>query len=511
MGISKIVVAIGLLSMSSPAWGSTDAFSPADPLPASLESTVQNVMADLTARGYEVARGYWTVWGTERCKYAIDVIGNCYGNNPAAPYILPIVPSWRDEFVDRAQRLAFGPMRRGYSVPYRLGDREALVVLALLPPPGAYFGLQAYVFTREGTIDTDDQVYRSLAPFPDVRALLFAVAPNPSRLIVFSSIGNSNNNVVVESQSRSAFGEERFFIVTTDAVTERDVTEALLRAGVPDRAHVFVEPVSAELVRLGLGEAADDFITMFRYAMPFDPDAGRAWHERLPLAVLRVRDTNTTRPTEPYPVPIYDERTAISESALRDPLTRLISAVKHQWNQSDAHDAPFLASVLPCCPLDGGVDLLGQHCLERGMNCLGDTQDTDTYRISPPVSIDRGEVIAIVGTLATATGNATYVSLGINRAAVLEGVANISNDDLTSTASAFSDRVSDTQQLYVYYMARSCAGLAHCKEIAESLVPAGETIKLIQRNYIRPGTKRGPSAEDLLSPSVIILDGTRRP
>jgi hypothetical protein len=512
MRVLKIVGAIGLLSLSSLAWGSADASSDVSQLPESLEATVQNVMADLTAKGYEVARGYWAMFGTDRCKYTIETFGNCLANNPTAPYIVPIVPSWRDEFVDKTLHLAFGPMRRGYSVPYRLGDREALVVLALLPPPGAYFGLQTYVFTRERTIPTDDPIYLSLAHDTEARDLLFAVAPNPSRLMVFSSIGNNNNNVVVERQSGFPFDTERFFIITTDAVTQRDVTETLLRAGVPDRDRIFVEPVSAELVRLGLGPASDDLMTLFRYAMPVDPDAGQAWHERLPLAVLRVRDMNRTRATEPYPVPIYDERTAISESALQGPLADLIAAVKGQWNQlGTAPDAPFLASVLPCCPPDGGVDLVGQHCLERGMNCLGDTQDTDTYRISRPVSIDHGEVIAIVGTLATATRNATYVSLAVNRAAVLEGVANITNDDLTSTASAFSDRVSDTDKLYVYYMARSCAGLTYCKEIPESLVPIGETIKLIQRNYIRPGTKRGADAADVLSPSVIILNGTTRP
>jgi hypothetical protein len=329
--------------------------------------------------------------------------------------------------------------------------------------------------------------------------------------MVFSSIGNSVNHLVVEADSGSAFDQERVFIVTADAVTEREVTASLLRSGLPDRGHVFVEPVSSALVHLGLEPAADDFLTLFRYAMPVDPAAGGAWRERLPLAVLRVRDTNLTRATEPYPVPVYDERTAVSESALEGSLASLVSAVKEQWSQPAAPAGPFLAAALPCCPPRGGIDLVGQHCLGRGMNCLGDTQDTDTYRISPGVTIDGGEVVAVVGTLATATGNATYVSLSVNREAVLEGVANITHEDLASSASAFSDRVGDTDQLYVYYVARSCAGLRHCTEIPESLVPAGETIKLIQRNYIRPGTRRGADAAGLLSPSVIVLSGAARP
>lgn len=141
MSVLKIVVAIGLLPLSSAARGATDPLSRVNPLPPSLEQKVQNVTRDLKSMGYEVERGYWSLWGTEQCKWAIKTIGNCYGNNPTSPYIVPMVPSWPDEFVDQKLHLAFGPIRRGYSATYRLGDREAVVVMALLPPSGAYFGL----------------------------------------------------------------------------------------------------------------------------------------------------------------------------------------------------------------------------------------------------------------------------------------------------------------------------------------------------------------------------------
>jgi hypothetical protein len=56
-----------------------------------------------------------------------------------------------------------------------------------------------------------------------------------------------------------------------------------------------------------------------------------------------------------------------------------------------------------------GIDEIGQHCLARPMNCLGDTQD-DSFRSAPTLSLDGGEVFAVVGTRAIATDNATYVS-----------------------------------------------------------------------------------------------------
>lgn len=504
--LSKIIGAACLLLLPSIARGATDPLGHVNPLPPSLERIVQNVTGDLKSRGYEVERGFWTMWGIDQCKWTIEIVGNCLGNNPTAPYVLSMVPAWRDEFVDRKLHLAFGPQRRGYSPTYRLGEREALVVLGLLPPPGAYFGLQTYVFTREGAINPDDPVYQRVLD-PELRNILFATAPNASRVTVFASIGNSNNNVVIENQSGSAFDQERFFIVTPDAVTERDVTESLLRAGVPDRDHVFLEPVSRDLVNLGLGPGADDFLTTIRYALPFD-GRGEAWRERLPLAVLRVRDRNSDRATEPYPVPVYDARSATSELPLNGDLRNLIAAVKQQWQQPEAPATRFLVPVLP---LPDGVDLVGQHCLERPMNCLGDTQDTDSYRISRTLSLDGGEIVAVVGTLATATENATYVSLAVNRFPLLEGVANLTHLDLEGTASAFSESVGNTDKFYVYYLARNCSGLTNCLTLPESVVPKGETIKLLQRNYVRPGTARGAAAEELLSPSVIVLNAATPP
>lgn len=503
--ILKIAAAAGLLLLSSTTRGATDPLSLVNPLPPPLERKVQDVIGDLKSRGYEVQRGYWTVWGTDQCKWPIRLIGNCYANNPTAPYIVPMVPSWRDEFVDQKLHLVLGQVKRGYSAMYRMGDREALVVIGQLPPLGAYFGLQSYVFTREGSINPEDPIYLMLKD-PVLRDLLFDVSPNPSRLLTFASIGNSINHVVIQNQSRSAFDQERFFIITPDEVTKDDVSAALMRAGVPDPSHIFVEPVSPSLVRIGLGPAADDMLTMFRYALPSEP--GEAWRDRLPLAVLRVRDTNTERATRPYDVPVLDTRTANPELGLKGDLDNLISEVKEQWQQPCAKGGRFLVPAL-MPPL--GVDLVGPHCLTHPMNCLGDTQDTDTYRMSPALSIDHGEVIAVVGTLATATGNATYVSLGINRSEVLEGVANTTNFQLNGTAKAFEDRVANADKFYVYYVARECGELTNCLALTTSDVPVGEHIKLMQRNYVRPGTARGADAKDVLTPWAIIFDGTECP
>jgi hypothetical protein len=127
-------------------------------LPAPLAQKVNNLSADLQAKGYKVAPGAFNLFTVEDCRYAIKSIGNCVGNNPAAPYIIPSVPLWPDEAVDEHMRDLLGPTPGDTWWTYRLGKREALVVAALLPPPAAYFGLETYIFSRQGSINTSDKI-----------------------------------------------------------------------------------------------------------------------------------------------------------------------------------------------------------------------------------------------------------------------------------------------------------------------------------------------------------------
>ena len=94
------------------------------------------------------------------------------------------------------------------------------------------------------------------------------------------------------------------------------------------------------------------------------------------------------------------------------------------------------------------------------MNCLGDNQD-DSFWISPNISFDtdqiladsiaQGDVVAVVGTLATATENATYVSLALNYFPDAISFGNLTNLELEGTASAYANDVANTDKFYLYY------------------------------------------------------------
>lgn len=496
---SRSLVAASAAVLSLMLYSATPA---AAQVPESIEQKIRSLEADLGARGFEVLRGQWHLFGIEDCRFAIASMGFCMGNNPAAPYIIPTVPHWEDEFADEHLKDLLGPTTDGNWWTYRLDEREALVVLGRLPPPASYFSLITYAFTREGLPDTSQPLYQTLTE-PFMRSMVFLSSPNPSRALVFSSLGDSNNNIVIERRSGAAFDQERSFIITPDAVMEREITAALVRAGVPDPDQVFAERISTQLARIGLGGEADDFMTLVRYAHPDDIVVGNQWRQELPLAVLRVRDTNAGRPTEPYPIPTREARMAASEQEHAAAVAGLVQAVKAHWNQPAATEGQFQSLLL-------AIDLIGEHCLAHMRNCLGDNSDAD-YQISPTVSLDAGEVLAVVGTLGTETRNATYVSLSVNWIPPLQGVLDISDGQLRGSAAPFAAAVGNVDSLYVQYFARDCGALQNCVEVTEEMVPVGGALKVVQRNYVVPGSTRGPDPRLLVNPVPIVLDGSARP
>lgn len=467
-------------------------------LPKPLQEKVEKLQADLSARGYEVAQGDFHLFTIDDCKYAIQTIGNCLGNNPTAPYVIPTIPHWPDEFVDDHMKNLLGPEADKTGWTYRLGEQDALVVLGLLPPPGRYFGIQSYIFTRDGSANLANPIYESLTD-SFMKSILFMASPNPARQLVFSSLGDSINNVTIERQSGAAFDQQRFVVITSGAALGRDLSEALLRAGVPDRRQIFTEPVSPDIARLGLGKSSDEFMTLIRYALPDDEAAGEQWRKQLPITVLRVRSKNVSTQSEPYAMPLRQTRIARSEMDLKGSVDDLVAAVKGKWGQLTATDTPFYSLLL-------AVDLVGEHCLKLPMNCLGDTGDAD-YQISETVDIDSGEVLAVVGTLGTLTGNAVYSSISVNRIPELVGAANLTDTDLAGSSSSFASSVSNTEKLYLRYFARDCMNLENCLEVTEQMVPRGNKLKIIQRNYVAPGSARGPDPKMLVNPRLIILKG----
>jgi hypothetical protein len=99
-----------------------------------------------------------------------------------------------------------------------------------------------------------------------------------------------------------------------------------------------------------------------------------------------------------------------------------------------------------------------------------------------------------------------------------KGFNNLDDDMLKDTANIFSEEVTNTQKLFVYYFTRNCAGLqaftiGNCLQISEEEF-AGcpdpnattcEKLTFSLRDYIYPGTRRGPDSTQTLPPRVLKL------
>lgn len=519
-------VLLGGLALAPPAQSRTQASgAPARTNQASLrhapDAFTKALVGDLQRR-YQVTRGYPKLYTPEECEpYSYPVMKSCFGNNPAAPYVVPVVKSWPDEYVDPATVNAFGKTRAGYSVSHRWDRREAIVVYGKLPPPGRYMGVQSYAFTGVGRMHPLSSPYLAVrAKLPEMLKFLFAWVPGEERqrLQTFSSMSNAINNAVIERQSGASWGQTRYFVLTPDRNMDRAVRQSLARQGVPDSL-VFTEPVPSrdaadrdarrsadpQIHRLGLGKRANDFMTLIRYSLPDNQKAGNAWRQNPPLTVLRVRVAPGTQgPAEPYRRLVYDTRTTphneIADPALVRGLDRLVGKVCDRWQQPCDPARLINLQIFP-------IKLLGRDCREIGMSCLGDTQDA-SYLLAGARSLDSGEVWALVGTLGTETGNATYAALSVNNLQKLKGVLNVSDPELKGSARAYARSVRNHQKFFIHYLTRNCAAIRNltdgeCTSVGRRDIPTGVKFAAAVREYVAPGTDRGPDPRRLLKPRIL--------
>ncbi|MGE5096149.1 MAG: hypothetical protein ACM3SO_13480 [Betaproteobacteria bacterium] len=537
------------------------------PVQPGTEQFIHNLVRDLNADGFEVTRGYPHLWTMEDCKYTYGVAFNCYANNPASPYVVVAVRPWPDEFVDPASVNVYGKTQPGYSSTFRLDPREAIVIFGTMPPPARYMGLQSYVFSHDWVIPQGDADYPWGYPWvtdaqqggrdlfvdsPMVKYLFSTLPRHEKRVQSFSSVGNSINNVVMDHGATGAsFGRIRYFVITPDQAMEQTVRLALGRLGVSD-TDVFTETIAqrfhragatgGELGPIGLGEHALDFMTGLRYAMPENEQAAVAWRAQLPLTVLRVREpASSTRPAVPYQELVADAREAVDESFLKADLGALVAAVKGRvlagpWNLRFL-DAPTMGQQ----PFMGNVETwlghFGPRCRSIGENCLGDGQDA-SYFFMPPQPLDSGQVYAVIGTLGTRTGNATYNGLSINDASRLKGVGNVPDldprspdTDLEGSASGYEAAVANHGMFFVHFFTRDCDAIrgltdGACSTITESMVPPITDVGTPGdpnvrgfftaglRSYVKPGTARGPTTtftRDSVTRKLVYVSGQLPP
>lgn len=491
---------------------------------ASSTSTLQNyaqAVTSLRSSGYMVTQGNAFLFTNADCPTFVEIFGSCFGNNSAAPYVIPQPPT-EGSYVDpdyAAPLNTPGPNGQNTNIVYRLSDNDALITVVSYPPTGAYFGYQSYVFTSE------------ISNYPTTLPLQ-VIAPhgsNPaSRYELFGSIGNDVNNVIVQNQFQSPWnGQVVVYISTPNQVLADDLVQQLSANGINAKA-IMIEKIGANVLT-GNGQTADDLVTLIRYAVPQDQSAADGWLNNL-NANVKVYKVSKPSAVSRYPTNRYTPRTSNSELLLTAQLDEMagllnawLAAVQPtQTIQTQTFEPTTLYDPVTQSP----TGLVGSECIEKGTICAGDNQDTYTYALSPKIQLSGNDTMVVAGVNHNLLANSSYISLAIYNAAEAAGVASASqtNPDavgfnkgtLTGSAEAVLKELGlyslaspalklALPKLYVSLISRNCTyATNYCVSLdGTSLIPAGANIDMYERAYVRPGDTTSADLNNMLRPRVI--------
>ena len=483
----------------------TDDLAPIKPWQSWAES--------LGTRDYNVTQGSLYMVDNAECVKLIEVFGTCFANNPAAPYLIPQLPV-EQTYLDPYYAYEFnatGPNGDNTNMFFRLGKNDALMTIVNLPPKAAYMGYQTYMFSRD-TSNYDTYM---------------KATPNPERAEVFGSLGNDINNVVVEEGANIAWSGNAVVYITTanqslaDALVA-DATSAGLQSQV-----IFTEPVGDNTI-LGKQSAADDFVTLIRYAMPEDDAAADQWKASRDDNILVYRVSKNTLPFTAFPTPEYTQKITVDESDYNASLVELTTLLETHLQTTTGLPVESKKMLTSETDMETGelAGLVGQECIEEGSICLADNQDTDAYRFGFVGLLRNNQPVIVTGVNHTLNDAATYISLGVYSMIGFYGIDSISQSNvdvtgfdkgnLTDSAEAVlrayglyekaSQRLKD--QLSMFYTAvvsRTCeASLGnYCVEVNTTELPLLHPLGITQRAYVKPGSTSGANPNALLSPYVI--------
>ena len=485
-------------------------------------------------REYRVTQGNVFLMTASDCPTFTMIFKSCFGNNPAAPYIIPQPPvgkSYVDPYYAEPLNTP-GPDGQTTNIIYRLSDREALVTIVSYPPKAAYLGYISYAFTSETSN------YAGITP-PTPPTL----SPDTSRYEIFGSIGNDVNDVIVQNQLGVPPWSNAIvaYITTSNKTLAEALVERAKRHGI-DPKTIFIEPIGSNVIT-GDGPEADDMVTLMRYAIPRFPASSKVWTSLRRKNVLVYKVSNPSLPVHRYGAVAYTPHTVNTAETTYVPslgaaLQQLATLLRNYLAAKQFSGATYRALMTTTqVNADGVPDqgLVGSYCIQYGIDCLGDDQDTSTYALLRLRMLGQNEAAFVVGVNHNRPdlNNTRYVSVGVYDADDQTGVAAASQTNpqavgfdrgsLNGSARGVLDalRISippnDTElidnlpNLYVAAIARDIGNptIAPASRYAINLqdtptpLPLNAKLLITERSYIVPGDTAGGNVDEMLYPWVV--------
>ncbi len=434
--------------------------------------------AALIAEGFTVQPGDAFAFGLADCADLPD----CYASNASGSYLLFSVPPAPGAALPPIGPGTVNPPRTpaGQSVAWQLAPGEAVVITGRTPPPARYFSVAPYLFERQ---------------------------VGAERKTVFASVADATNNANLAHVGASAFDAEVAWIVASDGAIEARARAALVAAGW-DAGAINPIVVAPGLVHLGVTPEADAVLALGRVALFDDPTAGAAYLADVPLEVRRVT-ADAASATAPLPIPTrVAPVSATDEAGLADAVDALGAAII-----ADLGARPYAELGVASAALVG-AQVAPATCIARGTNCLGEVSDT-VYGAGPIDVVvasgtlllpdDPDDYLIVFGVNHEAAGLATYANVVVTYWAKRAGIAAFESPAMVGSADRYLPDHPDRARLFAVTIKRRCAGLANCLEIPTTFpgVPLDQTVALLFRAYLAPGSTVAPDPDALLTERVL--------
>jgi hypothetical protein len=412
--------------------------------------TGTNVVTALQGVGFSVQPGGFGFFDTSQCCTA----PTCFGNNPSSPYA----------------SVSLAGADGGLTANWQLRQDEVIVVvIAQTPPPGRYFGYTPYIFDQ---------------------------ATDAGRQIVFASIGDTTNDLVIKTPQSPVFSAPTVLLVGANTAAVTNAAGAVVAAG-HSMAEVNVVPIPGTPdVAVGLDPTDATFTLLQRMALLDDPDAGAAYQANPPVQVLRATPVSELTPN-PFPSPTFrTPGTGTNETALQTSVTALHDAIVAKY--STETQVPLNVSVRT----PDQNDQYGYYCIDNDVDCAGDNRDA-VYGVSDLFFFGATDFVVVYGVNHTMAAKTTYANASVYDAAKLLGVAAVDDRSFAGTANVYIPSDPNAASLYAWMFARDCGMNPYCTVIPTTC--PGVTVDglafVATRAYLEPATKTRPLATEL------VLDG----
>jgi len=405
-----------------------------DSTPAQIKSWTSSTISSLEKKNYTVVEGSFRVGN-------MSAGNDQFAGNPGNPYTLYYKKS------------TFVPI-------LKLAEKEAVLFVGCTPSSTAYFSWRSYILAQD-------------------------------RSVVFAALGDSLNNLVINTTSKgtTSGGHTAAIVTTADEGTYQAISDAMATAGLVKAAH------NLEAIPSSLLDMEQSWFIMLHRASVWGNDSERQAYFKQNRRVYFI-----TPPQEkvaiPLPVlPLRLRGDGNSESDMPE-VTANLAKLRENVLVSMTSKGYTLTSDAQVIPLV----LDGFQCLRENTDCLGDNRDTN-YLEFWDEQFNENDVYVVLGPNSVETSKCTYTNMGLYAFNPDRETTNLTIDNRQLIGSG-KDFGVDTDLVFAYSVQMSCDAQPFCLEVGKE-IPVDRKWLLAFRTYMEPATATAPRISELILPRVL--------